>query len=330
MDLTVRALTEADLPALVAIQSAQNDFGGRWFTNPFAGGKEARYEDLTPAQRWLHGGPWMDPRLLALHVRRISGAGGAVRVAERDGVVAGAVELWPAEEPLPIGAYLDIGMVTTQPPDDAGTERALLESALREARRRDLRALDIAPLHAGGDPGRWTGAGFRVLLEHRTVHLPADRKPTPPAYSVLHTAPALADLPDFLALDHREPPAVRVGNLGNGWAEGLLTDVSQSFGGRLRVDLADVGVTGRVCTWTPEREAEIDLWAPTAGVGNLPWLRRAVAAAVDYVARHHRVARFRTTVPTHLVPALEDLGFEDGGDPDPWLRRHVLVDAPVA
>ena len=328
MDLTVRAATEADLPAVLAIHTAQNDFGGRWFTNPFAGGKEARYEDLAPALRWLHGGPWMDPRLLALHVRRIAEAGGAVLVAERGGAVVGEGELWPAEEPLPIGAYLDIGTLITKDPGDAGAERALLEAALREARRRDLRALDIAPLHAGGDPERLTEAGFRVLLEHRTVHLPADRRPTPPAYSVLNTAPAVADLRDFLALDHREPPAVRFGNLGNGWAEGLLKDVSQPFGGRLRVDLADVGVTGRVCAWLPEREVEIDLWAPTAGVGNLPWLRRAVAAAVDYVARHHRAALYRTAVPMHLVPALKGLGFEDGGDPDPWLRRHVLADAP--
>src|SRR3972149_2157576 len=85
MDLTVRAATEADLPAVLAIHTVQNDFGGRWFTNPFAGGKEARYEDLAPALRWLHGGPWMDPRLLALHVRRIAEAGGARPRAGRRG-----------------------------------------------------------------------------------------------------------------------------------------------------------------------------------------------------------------------------------------------------
>src|SRR3972149_4244676 len=101
MDLTVRAATEADLPAVLAIHTAQNDFGGRWVTNPFAGGEGGRDEGLAPALRWLHGGPWMAPRLLALHVRRIAEAGGAVLVAERGGAVVGEGELWPPGGPPP-------------------------------------------------------------------------------------------------------------------------------------------------------------------------------------------------------------------------------------
>ncbi len=323
--MAVRPATEKDLPAILEIHRSQNDFGGRWFTNPFAGGKAAKYEDLTPAQRWLHGGPWMDPKLLALHVRRYMEVGGAVLVADRGGSVVGEVELWPAEEPLPLGAYLDIELLITKEPGDAVTEQALIEAALREARHRDLRALDIAPVHAGGDARRLDEIGFDVLLEHRTVHLPAGTRPKAPEYTVLSTAPAHAELRTFLALDHREPPSFRFGNLGNEWAEGLLKEYSQAFGGLLRVDIADVGVTGRVCTWLPEREVEIDLWAPTSGIGNLPWFLRSAVAAVDYVSKHRRGTPVRTTVPTHFVPGLKDLGFEDGAEPDPWLRRHVLI-----
>ena len=99
--------------------------------------------------------------------------------------------------------------------------------------------------------------------------------------------------------------------------------VTTQDGALLRVDFATLGVTGRVATWLSEREAEIDLWVQSTALGNLPWLRRAAAAAVDHVGKRHRVARFRTTVRAHQVPALNAVGFKDGEDPDPWLRKHL-------
>ncbi len=323
MDVSVRAPTKEDLPALVAMHTSQNEFGGRWFENPFAGGKEARYDDLTPAQRWLHGGPGMDPGLLALHHDRIYEARGVVLAAERGGAIVGTAELWPSEEPLPFGRYLGVVTLTAKRAGARDVERALLEAAMREARGRDLRALDLSPIHAGGDAVHLIADGFIVLAEHRTVHLESGRKPEPPEYSVQSTAPSYTELKEFVALDHTEPPAFRIGNLGNEWSAGLLADVSKPFGALLRVDVATLGVTGRVATWLPEREAELDLWVPTAALGNLPWLHRAAAAAVDHVGKRHRVARFRTTVRAHQVPALRAAGFEDGADPDPWLRNHL-------
>src|SRR2546426_11874271 len=99
MDVTVRAATKEDVPALVALHTSQNEFGGRWFENPFAGGEEAEYEDLTPAQRGLHRGPGMDPELLALHVDRIYDAHGAVLAAERGGGGVGGAGVSAPEEP---------------------------------------------------------------------------------------------------------------------------------------------------------------------------------------------------------------------------------------
>ena len=321
--MTVRPATAADEPPLLAMHRAQNDFGGRWFTNPFSGGREARYENLTPAQRWLHGGPWMDPQLLSHHLHRYSVNGGAVLVAERGGRIVGSAELWRAEEPLPMGAYLDAEMLITDPDGDEGIEKALLAAAMREARNRDLRNLDIAPLHAGGDAKRLMDDGFVLLRDHRTVHIAADRRPSPPDYAVRSTAPAYADLRDAVAVNHAEPPDYRLGNFGNEWAGGLLREWSRPFGGLLRVDFTDVGIAGRVCTWLPEREVEFDLWVTTAALGNAPWFQRAAAAAVDYAAKHHRAARFRTTVMSHLIAPLRDLGFEDGDEPDLWLRKHL-------
>ena len=315
-DVAVRPLRDPDLPALLEVHKRRNDFGGRWFTNPYAGGKEARWEDLTPAQRWLHGGPWMDPQLLALHVRRYAEAEGAILVAERGGKLVGEVELWPAEEPLPLGAYLGVENLVADPPGDA---------AVREAAGRGVRALDIAPLHAGGTPALLTEAGFVLHLENRTVHLEAGRRPKAPEYGVLSTAPTLTDLEDTVLLDHREPADFRLGNLGNEWSSGLLKEVSRPFGALLRVRFADIGVTGSVHTWLPEREAEVDLWVTTAGLGNAPWLRQAAAAAVDHVSKDVPAARVRTTVRSHLVPALRAIGFEDGAEPDPWLRRPITV-----
>jgi len=323
MDVTVRPATESDVPALVALHAPLNDFDGTWFTNPFAGGKQAKYADLSPAQRWLHGGPWMDPQLLALHLDRVYSVQGVVLAAERDGAIVGSAELWPAEEPLPIGSYLDVERLISAPAASSEIERALLAGAIRESRGRDLRAVDIAPLHAGGDLARLQADGFAVLIEHRTVHLEAGRHPKPPEYSMQSTAPTSTDLKGFVAMNHSEAPSFRMGDLGNEWSAGLLADVSRTFGALLHVDFATLGVTGRACPWLPEPEAEVDLWVPVPALGNLHWFRAAVAAAIDHIARQHRVARYRTTVPTHLAAALQDLGFKDGAEPDPWLRKHL-------
>ena len=325
MDVTVRPAVDSDIPALHGLHAAQNDFGGRWFTNPFTGGKEVSFEDLNPAQRWLHGGPWMDPQLLSLHIRRYADAGGAVLVAERAETIVGSIELWPSEEPLPFGRYLDVEMLVAYPPGHEVIERALIDAALREAQARDLRALDIAPLHSGGSEPFLTRLGFLVLTEHRTVHLATDRRPKAPDYSVLNTAPAYADLREFLAVNHREPAGFRVGSLGNAWASGLLKDVSHPYSGLLQVGVFPIGVTGRICIWLPEQEAEVDLWVPTKALGNLPWFLTAMSAAIDYVAKHHRIALFRATVAAHLVDSLRALGFEGGDEPDPWLRNHLLA-----
>src|SRR5207249_185044 len=171
-------------------------------------------------------------------------------------------ELWPAEEPLPIGGYLDAGTLAVHGRGTAEVERALLEAAVQEARGRDLRALDVAPLHAGGDGARLLKEGFSVLIEHRTVHIEGGKRPKPPAYAVQSTAPSYTELREYVALDHTEPPSFRIGNLQNEWSAGLLADLSRPFGAILRVDFATIGVTGRQCPWLPEPEAEIDLWEP--------------------------------------------------------------------
>ena len=322
-DVTVRPAVVADEAALLALHTAQNDFGGRWYENPFSGGHEVRWDDLTPSKRWLHGGPWMDPQLLSLHVQRFAANGGSVIVAERGGQVVGSAELWRAEEPLPMGAYLDIETLVADPGGDAEIEGALVEAAMREARARDLRSLDVAPLHAGGDATRLAAAGFLMMRDHRTVHVAADHRPPPPEYGVRSTAPAYADLRDMIALNHTEPAEYGVGNLGNEWAGGLLREWSRPFGALLRVAFADIGIMGRVCLWLSDPEAEIGLWVPTMALGNVSWFTRAAAAALDFVAKHHRAARYRTTVVSHLVAPLRDLGFEDGAEPDPWMRNHV-------
>ena len=325
MEVTVRPATESDVSYLVALHRSRNDFDGKWFTNPFAGGKQAKYEALTPAQRWLHGGPWMDPKLLALHLNRFHDARGAILIAEKGASVVGSAELWPSDEPLPLGSSLDVATLITEPRGDREVEQALLGAGVREARARDLRGLDIAPLHAGGDGPRLLKDGFTLLIEHRTVHLDSKKKPKPRDYSVQSTDPSYVELKEFVALNHSEPPSLRIGDLGNEWSAGLLHDVSHPFGALLRVDFATIGVTGRECAWLPEPEAELDLWVPVSALGNLPWLSRAVAAAVDHVARHHEAAIYRTTVRAHMVPALQKLGFTDGGDPDPWMRKHLSV-----
>lgn len=73
-----------------------------------AGDRSARYADLTPFQRWQHGGPWMDAGLCAGHLRRLLEGGGLPVVAEAGGRVAAEAELHPAEEPPPFGRTMNL------------------------------------------------------------------------------------------------------------------------------------------------------------------------------------------------------------------------------
>lgn len=51
------------------------------------------WSELTPAERWNHGGPWMSPELCAIHLNRLRLLDQFPLIAEQDGKVVGELEM---------------------------------------------------------------------------------------------------------------------------------------------------------------------------------------------------------------------------------------------
>ena len=107
--IIIRQATVTDAPAISAVHCSTV---ARWYALDANGvERPARYNDLTPAQRWLNGGPWMDVETCAHHLRRLIAGGGQALAAELNGRIVAEAELHTADEPAPFGRNLNLSVL---------------------------------------------------------------------------------------------------------------------------------------------------------------------------------------------------------------------------
>ncbi|MBI3244184.1 MAG: GNAT family N-acetyltransferase [Chloroflexi bacterium] len=107
--IIIRPAVVADAPAISAVHCSTVE---RWLAQDADGvERPARYNDLTPFQRWLNGGPWMDAETCAGHLKRLVAAGGYPFVAELNGRILAEAELTLADEPAPFGRNLNLAVL---------------------------------------------------------------------------------------------------------------------------------------------------------------------------------------------------------------------------
>lgn len=104
-------IREAKPEDYTSIVEADCSWVEKWFKPVYSGKKwvEASYEELTPWERYMRGGPWRDLRTYRTFARFFLKEGGKIFVSEVDGRVVGFMEITFNEEPSPFGRFVDTG-----------------------------------------------------------------------------------------------------------------------------------------------------------------------------------------------------------------------------
>ena len=169
--ITVRSATLDDIPAIVAIHRADLVTWKRWDADDNV--HLSDYADLTPYERWLNGGWWMDPGLYRPYLERLlrpDGAGMAL-VAELDGQVLAEAEAWLGNEPPPYGRNLNLSVIYTL----RGNARRGLGTALMRAleARAAAEACDTMLVTMVEAPDFYRRFGFAPAETWRRARMPA-------------------------------------------------------------------------------------------------------------------------------------------------------------
>lgn len=322
--MNVRAATAQDAAGIVALHKAANPYGD-WYRDPLRRLARAAYEDLTPFERYLHGGFWMDLSLFRRHLYEYERRGFPVLVAEDAGRVVGECELWLDEEPDPFGRYAEVAFLEAGSPPKEAVERALLERAGERVRRLGYPALDLSPKHSGGESVA-KSLGFRPIWDTRTFT--ADPKSVDPPEEEFKTrflAGDYGDLRGLLALDHREPARWRYETLSARWPAAQvagLPDATKLVGVAVDAPDARFAVLAARREWLDPSVAEIDVWVDPP-VARAPARLATIFRISAEIARRLGAKRLETYAPPSAAKALKGIGFRGGGKADPWMRRTL-------
>lgn len=165
MSIQVRPATLDDVPAISAIHVSDLVTWKRWDEDDTE--CLATYEELSPFERWLNGGPWMDPSTLRPHLQRLMDGAGYALVAEAGGEVRAEAEAFIGDEPPPWGRNLNLSVLYARRGSAGkGLGSALMQALFELARREGCTSFIVTHAEAGsyyaryglGPLGMWRAA----------------------------------------------------------------------------------------------------------------------------------------------------------------------------
>ena len=325
--MQIRSANVNDATAIVKLHVSENPFGS-WFRNPFTRDSPCSYEELTPFQRFLHGGDWMDDSMCRRHIHEYITRGFPIMVAEDGGKVVGECELWLADEGPPFRKYAAIEMMMAG--EDAGretTERLLLEKGEERCRKLGIRNLDVDPDH-GGNRLDFRRLGFKELWDTRECEIDLssieepdiDFKVTPVAEDYRITG--------FLqAWNHREPPQLRFEVALAIWPPEKIAGVdrhSKHLLVRVKAEPLQLEflLLASRCDFFAEPVTEIDIWSGSSEIRRTDSVQ-AIVRCAGATAERLGAGLIRVFVPKHFLPAMRETGFKGGEKQAPWLRKEL-------
>jgi GNAT superfamily N-acetyltransferase len=171
---TIRPATLNDVPAISAIHRSDIVTWKRW--GPDGESRVARYEDLTPYERWLNGGPWLDEGTCAFHLARWLANASLALVAEEAGRVVAEAEAIVSDEPLPFGRNLNVSVLyTLRGRAGRGLGSALMAELFAIARRERCDTVMVGHAEA---PAFYAKHGLTHVQTWRRARLPVKTSQT--------------------------------------------------------------------------------------------------------------------------------------------------------
>ena len=318
--MNVRSATAQDATGIVALHRSANPFG-EWFRDPFQKLGRVPYEYLTPLERYLHGGFWMDLSLFRRHLHEYQTRGFPVIVAEDGGRIVGECEVWLDEEPAPFGRYAEVEMLETGSPPRPDVERALVSRAAERVGKLGFPAIDMSPQH-GGSEGV-VNLGFEPLWDTREFQGETKGVPKPEVeFDAKFLAGGYERIGPLLALNHREPARWRYETITALWPAGLaagLQDATKAVAMAVETEAQRFAVVAARRAWLEPPVAEVDVWMEPENVEDGTRIREAFQISVE-IARRLGTKTVKTYAPPRSAEDLHDLGLAGGETPDRWLR----------
>jgi GNAT superfamily N-acetyltransferase len=178
MGVKVRYGTKNDIAALVEVECSDVK---TWYRYSSKGrGSPALYDELSPWERYMHGGPWMDASTLTRYWVRIERLGIIPLVAEIDGKVVGHLDVIFSSEPR-LGDFLYLDVLTVHKAyRRRGVARALITKAEKLARRKDVPFMMVQPEEYDGPSGlTYRSCGFERAFEAYHLETTIEASETP-------------------------------------------------------------------------------------------------------------------------------------------------------
>jgi len=320
MSVKVRLGTRNDIDALVDVECSDVE---TWYHFSSKGrGDPAAYDELSPWERTMHGGPWMDAAALAQYWDDMERLGITPLVAEFNGKVVGHLDIIFSDE-LPLGRFLYLDVLTVHKAyRRRGVARALIKEAEGLARRRKVGFMLVEPQEYEGPSGLlYRSCGFEKAFD--TYHLEASiNRPEVPSELRLASIPKLLRPPLkthtmvcgwynisakmwYYSVNSNLEPSHTL--LHHRLALAVLTDISTHFF-HLEQELFNRS-TGTLCLWTPAPPNQKAL--------------RDVFQTVKAVASWLGIETLKTRTIERYVATLKKAGFIIKSRGEPYLTKNI-------
>ncbi|MHA1743203.1 MAG: GNAT family N-acetyltransferase [Candidatus Heimdallarchaeota archaeon] len=177
----IERLSKETLPGLVDCERASVD---KWFLyHSLTEKEETTYDELSPFQRWIHGGPTMDLSIATNYwqeSKQETFDPNDIFVAREDSTIAGFIGAFYGEEAAIPGKHAYIDLLLIRPKKRRlGIASKLLEKVEQTARRNGCDSLLVYPEELAGPSGQfYLRNGFSIWKKRFILRLPTIAKPS--------------------------------------------------------------------------------------------------------------------------------------------------------